>query len=199
MSKWLTPGVLTALIQVERLLKDGVSTRIPPEEIVNFQLAEYIFALRKDRLTGFEDTFAYQLNSKFTFGKFKGCELRNVWKVSPDYVEWCMLNAVGFILSPESLKTISIEPVFQNNYLATLITDNGCQVTIDLRQLPLNAHGFRVAPSEEKFVISEDAVAANQVKLKTECHPLTIRKGSNWGDGNALISLTRRSSILIQG
>ncbi|UAJ14343.1 exodeoxyribonuclease X C-terminal domain-containing protein [Aquirufa lenticrescens] len=38
----------------------------------------------------------YELNSIFTFGKYKGSSLQQVYGQNPSYIEWCILNLEHF-------------------------------------------------------------------------------------------------------
>ncbi len=96
------------------------------------------------------------------------------------------------------MKTISNEPVIESGYLGSLVKETD-KLTIDLTPTPLNTHGFRVTPKEERCVLSHDAIVANEDKLENECDPLTVRKGSEWGDGKAPIRLPQRRQIVIRG
>ena len=67
------------------------------------------------RRQGFEkqgDNFTYNLDSKFNFGKHKGNQLKCVYKCDPYYVEWCLINASGFIISSKTLSYLTNEKVF---------------------------------------------------------------------------------------
>ena len=198
MSKWLTPGVLKSLERIKNL-KRGQELGLSLNELEDFRLATDILSLTNSGIVDWENTFVYSLKSKFIFGKFKDNELRHVWKVAPDYVEWCLINADGFIIDPNELEKILLEPVIDYDYLNTLLEEGNNRVTINLRNFPLNNNVFKVAPQEERYELSQSAVNANKKKLSKECHPFIIRKGSNWGDEKAVIRIPRRLSIVIYG
>ena len=200
MGKWLTPEILAMIQQAEkpRILQTG-KRRVTKDEADNMQLFNQIMSLRGNGILDRGDTFVYGLHSKFTFGMYKNNELRNVWKVAPDYVEWCMKEANGFILTPEALEKIQSEPVIQDDFLNTLLSGAGSQTIIDLTPFPFNANGFRVCPNEVAYELSDEGLDSNLEKLSAEAHPLTVVKGSQWGDNKAMTKLPRRLSFVIRG
>lgn len=200
MGKWITPGVLAFIRRAEGPSKPPTGPRtITRQEATDLNMANLILSLRRNMIFDYEDTFVFTLKSKFTFGKFKNNELRNVWKVAPEYVEWCMINADGFVIEPAALVKIQMEPVIQDNFLGTLLSGNQEQITIDLTSYPINSNGFRVCASEVGYELADEALRLNEKKLVREAHPLTVVKGSQWGDNKAVVRLPRRLSFVIRG
>lgn len=200
MSKWLTPGVLKEIQRLEMPRRNiYLSKSLTKEEVTNLNLANQIISLRRSSIFDRGDTFVYDLHSKFIFGKFKNNELRQVWKVAPEYIEWCMIYADGFIVEPDALEKVQSEPIIQYDFLNTLLLGTDSQITIDLTPFPLNANGFRVCPKEVAYKLSDEALDSNKEKLAVETHPLTVVKGSQWGDNKAVTKLPRRLSFVIRG
>ncbi|MDH6304283.1 hypothetical protein M2459_001011 [Parabacteroides sp. PF5-5] len=48
----------------------------------------------------------YHLDTPFTFGKYKGQTLAEVFHKDPIYVEWCALNINSFCLSDDAMVKI---------------------------------------------------------------------------------------------
>lgn len=48
----------------------------------------------------------YDLNSTFTFGKFKGKTLNEVIEIQPSYIDWCAINLGHFCIAYEDMKKI---------------------------------------------------------------------------------------------
>jgi hypothetical protein len=48
----------------------------------------------------------YKLDTKFSFGKFKGKSLEEVIEIQLSYINWCVQNISGFFISPEVYKKI---------------------------------------------------------------------------------------------
>lgn len=49
----------------------------------------------------------YNLESKFTFGKFEGKTLREVIEVEPSYIDWCSLNLDHFYISANTIEEVT--------------------------------------------------------------------------------------------
>jgi hypothetical protein len=55
----------------------------------------------------------YNLDTEFTFGKFKGKTVREVLDIQHSYIDWCAINLDHFFISDEVIKEIkSIVPNF---------------------------------------------------------------------------------------
>jgi len=55
----------------------------------------------------------YNLDTKFTFGKFKGKTLKDILDLQPSYLDWCVINLDHFYISDEVLEEIkAIKPDF---------------------------------------------------------------------------------------
>lgn len=51
----------------------------------------------------------YDLETVFTFGKFKGKTLREVFEIQPSYVEWCCINLDHFYIDIGKLESLVSE------------------------------------------------------------------------------------------
>ncbi|MGI6310587.1 MAG: hypothetical protein ACOXZU_03515 [Bacteroidales bacterium] len=49
---------------------------------------------------------SYYLNTKFKFGKFKGKTLREILRIQPSYIDWCIVNLDHFYLSNQTMNRI---------------------------------------------------------------------------------------------
>ena len=200
MSKWTTPQVVKMLEILKAVINTKKPTKIPSSDFGSFQIAEHILSLDKSyKIFPYNDTFTYHLDSKLTFGRFKGNKLCNVWKVSPNYIEWCMINADGFVIHPEAITAIQNRPVFVQDDLKRFYTIEGDTLQIDLQKFSKDVQGFRYHSevTEEIYSFSQLSLESNIEKLKQECHPLTVIKGSEWGDSKALINIPRKRTVII--
>ena len=51
--------------------------------------------------------------NEFTFGRFKGKSIYEVAKKSPGYIDWCILNLYGFVISDEEILELKkLNPLF---------------------------------------------------------------------------------------
>jgi hypothetical protein len=48
----------------------------------------------------------YSLNTKISFGMFKGKTIRHVLKVHPSYIDWCIREVDDFFITDKSMKSI---------------------------------------------------------------------------------------------
>lgn len=130
----------------------------------------------------------YTSKTIFPFGRHKMNPLSYVYKCDPSYIEWCMLNANGFILSTETIKILSTENVFSAKALNILIKGSGENtITLDLSFCMLNDKGFPYHEKVEEvkpFIFSNQAIQKNISKLKMANDngqdPSIVFKGSDW-------------------
>ena len=86
------------------------------------------------------DNYVYELESEFNFGKHKNNKLKNVYKCDPNYIEWCMLNASGVIISSNTLKHILEEKVYLIEDLSQFMKSvNENELIIDLSSFIKNS------------------------------------------------------------
>ena len=52
---------------------------------------------------------SYDLDSIFTFGKFKGKSLEEILSIQTSYIKWCILNVAHFVLTQETLEQILLQ------------------------------------------------------------------------------------------
>jgi len=48
----------------------------------------------------------YDPDTKFTFGKFKGKTLNEVWTYNSSYINWCIVNLENFYISEDTILEI---------------------------------------------------------------------------------------------
>lgn len=145
---------------------------------------------KKEKLAsrqGFEkkgENLVYNLNSKFNFGKHKENELRYVYKCDPYYVEWCLLNADGFIISSETINKLSNEKVFDVDDLmkfGKMVDENILE--LNLISFPINSNNFPFSNTVKEvfFSFSKSAIETNFKKSNSKINTSDFFKGGNWG------------------
>ncbi len=148
------------------------------------------------------DNYAYNLDSKFNFGKHKGNELKYVFKCDPYYLEWCMLNASGFLISDETLNLLIAEKVFNVDDLfkfAKMVDENTLEINLTSFQLNSKNLPYSNEVREEFFSFSKEAIEANNRKSKSKMDTKDLFKGGNW-ENRSFIQDNRlsRKSIVIK-
>lgn len=51
----------------------------------------------------------YRFGTTLTFGKFKGKRLREIVKIEPKYIDWCVINLAHFYISEEEITRLQKE------------------------------------------------------------------------------------------
>lgn len=126
----------------------------------------------------------YKLSSTFNFGKHKGNELSYVYKCDPYYVEWCLLNASGFIIEPNIIDILNKESVFNVDDLfkyAKVIDDKTIELNLSSFSINYNNFPYSNGVREEEFTFSKEAIQANLNKSNSEVSTDEFFKGGNWG------------------
>ena len=55
----------------------------------------------------------YDLNTEFTFGKYKGNTIRQILDFQPSYLDWCAINLDHFVMSDDEIEELNkIKPTF---------------------------------------------------------------------------------------
>lgn len=61
----------------------------------------------------------YDIDSEFTFGKYEGKSIREVFEKDPKYIDFCFNNIDEFYVSPDVLKELrSLDPRFSGGAIA---------------------------------------------------------------------------------
>jgi len=176
------------LIAKEKGLSSTFGPNTPPE-VIKFIVDDVdkhnknIIA-KENKLIDENNNKVYELSSTFIFGKHKGNELRYTYKCDPCYVEWCMLNASGFIISDRALLLMQNENVFDTNQLSKYFEiENSDELKINLESFRFNQNGFPFSSNvgEIKFIFSDQAIFENNKKSHTKMTALDLAKGGNWG------------------
>jgi hypothetical protein len=130
MNKWYRKVSQEVLRKCRRLGNFPITSA---EMFNQVYVATKIVSLEKRKLVPFEDTFVYTLESLFTFGKHKGNPLGCVYKIDPGYVEWCIENAEGFIIHPDTFQAMKKSRVFIFDDLLPYCEGGSHHQTINLK------------------------------------------------------------------
>lgn len=182
MNKWYDK-VSQSAWELLKKLETTDSIRMSPELFAEIEIASALQRLEKHGIKPYQDVFVYNLFSQFSFGKFSNNQLRYVYKIAPEYIEWCISNAEGFIINPVDLEILKKEPVFEDDALSPYIFESGTnKIEIDLSNLKINNSGFPSSTliREKIFKFSDYAIRKNAEKLKSDISPKFIISGANW-------------------
>ena len=80
---------------------------------VDFSKLEKFNEIRRkeiiEQLPIFQDKFdIYEQNSTLTFGKYKGKTIKEIFINEPTYIEWCIKNINGFVITEKTITTLII-------------------------------------------------------------------------------------------
>ena len=115
----------------------------------------------------------FTLLTQFRYGRFRGNELRDVYKIDPSYIYWSLKNNSHFAIEPGALLTLCKQKVFKPNQLNHLVTVNSDQeATLNLQEFDRDSDGFlfsRLYLEEESILgfNSSEVVEINFEKIKS--------------------------------
>ena len=164
----------------------------------NKEAASEIYKFKK-----YKKNYVYKLNTEFNFGKHKRNELSYVYKCDPYYIEWCMLNASGVIIYPNSLQKLINEKVFNVDDLLNFskyIGEDTLEINLSKFVISENNFPSHHLVKEERFFFSKEAIIANNEKLEIKMEAIDFIKGGNWGKERTRPDkrLIRKSIIIIK-
>jgi len=102
-------------------------------------------ASRDNAIVDENGNILFRLKTRFRWGRHKNNQLRDVFKVEPSYIEWCLNVASGFAIYEPDLNILLDTKVFDGEQLNTLCRvepDNS--ISLDLISLNRNEVGFLV-------------------------------------------------------
>ncbi len=93
----------------------------------------------------------YDIDSEFTFGKYEGKSIREVFEKDPKYIDFCFNNIDEFYVSPDVLKELrGLDPRFSGN-----VTENDENFDDDMFDSFLDEAGL-LEDMEGPFDIEDD-------------------------------------------
>jgi len=183
MNKWIDQVSKETWKQIESQMENNITriTNPPPDYLI----AISIYFLKKRKINPYKNTFVYSINSMFSFGKFRGNPINLVYKIDPEYIEWCIINAEGFILNPDLFDLFEEENAFYYSDIELYYKDSNIsedEIIINLSDFKINKNGFPFKNNvrEDVFQFSDETIQINNDKLTQDIHPKTILDGGIW-------------------
>ncbi len=111
----------------------------------------------------------FTLETKYPWGRYKGNELRDVFKIDPGYIDWCINVANGFGVAPHLLPVLLKKGSFIIDQIYPYIeetTDNN--IILNLSQFSRDNDGFlfKKEIQEYNYGNTERIINANNSKIE---------------------------------
>jgi hypothetical protein len=119
------------------------------------------------------DNVLFRLKTRFRWGRHKGNQLSDVYKVEPSYIEWCIRTCSGFAIYEPDLILLQEATVFDMRQLNSLCQRDSTESNtyyLDFRSYPRDKNGFLVSDKILEHPHYLDQTYINKNKEKSNGH-----------------------------